>query len=360
MIELYLRICTTSAGLPDSPPWMDHDAYRLWAAWAKTQGVRLSSMTDTDAWEFDPQLRWRLKPNVDIVARNFFLDRKLGPDAYWHITTNRSGFRSPLFDWKKEQGGKRIVLLGDSNTMGWLLDDKDTYPARLQNALNRKSGRHYEVINLGVGGYTSYSTRVLLDQWMDRLEPDLVIVSCGANDPQEMACTDAEFADREKGLLARLRFFTGRLELVSLLRKFFPVHVHLTRRVTPGSYERNLFYMFRKIRRAGADALFLKICCCLGDYDQALAKVAGSGGIRIIDARKLLEAAKSDSRFEPILQQAKGKVLGWYKNMTIEKKSGLLFFFPDRCHLNRFGALIIGEKLADIVSNRLDHGAKSP
>ncbi len=73
-----------------------------------------------------------------------------------------------------------ILAFGDSLTAGFMVDVKDSYPARLQRLLNEK-GYHYKVINAGVSGDTTAGGAARID-WVLQHEPEIVIIELGAND----------------------------------------------------------------------------------------------------------------------------------------------------------------------------------
>ena len=76
-----------------------------------------------------------------------------------------------------------IVALGSSSTEGAMASDSaHTYPALLQNALNRTlSGAHFAVINRGVGGQDAPEELARLDSDAIAVHPQLVIWQVGAN-----------------------------------------------------------------------------------------------------------------------------------------------------------------------------------
>ncbi|HTE05529.1 MAG TPA: SGNH/GDSL hydrolase family protein [Planctomycetota bacterium] len=98
------------------------------------------SLTEQVHCAYDEQLGWR---NMPSVAR---------PDIYGKglsLTTNARGFRA-LEEYAPDPpaGRFRIVCLGDSFTMGYGVDDHDTYPARLQQLCPT-----VQAVNMGLGGY---------------------------------------------------------------------------------------------------------------------------------------------------------------------------------------------------------------
>lgn len=89
---------------------------------------------------YDPELGWVSVPSVDL------------PDLYGpgrSLHTNAQGFRGRR-DTPREVPPGRIRLLcsGDSFTLGWGVDDADTWCAQLERLDDR-----IEAVNLGQGGY---------------------------------------------------------------------------------------------------------------------------------------------------------------------------------------------------------------
>jgi acyl-CoA thioesterase-1 len=75
----------------------------------------------------------------------------------------------------------RIVILGDSLTAGYGLDDvADSFPGQLQKRLD-DAGLRYEVINMGVSGDTSAGGLRRLD-WAVEGDVKVVVVALGGND----------------------------------------------------------------------------------------------------------------------------------------------------------------------------------
>lgn len=88
-------------------------------------------------------------------------------------------------DTQKKQSGKTvtsqtIVALGDSLTAGFGVDLSESYPALLEEAL-QKNGYTYTVVNAGVSGETSSGTLARVE-WILAQNPAVVIVETGAND----------------------------------------------------------------------------------------------------------------------------------------------------------------------------------
>lgn len=74
-----------------------------------------------------------------------------------------------------------VVLLGDSLTEGLGLEESEAFPALIEDRLAAEGMDHVRIINAGVSGSTSASGLSRM-QWYIRSQPDLLVLSLGAND----------------------------------------------------------------------------------------------------------------------------------------------------------------------------------
>jgi len=73
-----------------------------------------------------------------------------------------------------------ILFLGDSLTEGYGLDEEESFPSLVKEIL-AADGINIRVLNAGISGSTSASALSRL-QWYIRSQPDLMVLSLGAND----------------------------------------------------------------------------------------------------------------------------------------------------------------------------------
>ncbi|MFZ8929215.1 MAG: arylesterase [Gammaproteobacteria bacterium] len=73
-----------------------------------------------------------------------------------------------------------ILFLGDSLTEGYGLDEEESFPSLVKEML-AADGINIRVLNAGISGSTSASALSRL-QWYIRSQPDLMVLSLGAND----------------------------------------------------------------------------------------------------------------------------------------------------------------------------------
>ncbi len=101
-------------------------------------------------------------------------------DTNYH---NALGFRGDEITIEKPDDIYRIVSVGASTTYGiGEPRPQNSYPSLLQDYLHANNYTNVEVINAGVGGYTSYESLLNLQMRVLPLEPDLIVIYQGSND----------------------------------------------------------------------------------------------------------------------------------------------------------------------------------
>jgi lysophospholipase L1-like esterase len=203
--------------------------------------ARLFHLFDDSHFVYDPVLIWRPKRNYEIF--------------------NSQGYRGPELAEVKPPRERRIFTVGDSNTLGWAGVDGPNWPAELGERLRRQDPT-IQVMNAGVWGYSSY-------QGLERLrealawQPDLVLVSFGANDAHVVPRGDRTFAaeslfTRQSARWLRwvLHFRLGQLAAAAWDGVAQP-EGEGRHRVELDEYRSNLSEMIRLGREAGAEVVLL-------------------------------------------------------------------------------------------------------
>jgi lysophospholipase L1-like esterase len=93
------------------------------------------------------------------------------------LRTNGQGLVGPAVNATKPADEFRIIVLGDSYTVGGQVPYEQTFPAVLEQRLHAAGYPRVRVINAGVGGYTTFNEAGLLREHLAELQPDLVIVA---------------------------------------------------------------------------------------------------------------------------------------------------------------------------------------
>lgn len=101
-------------------------------------------------------------------------------DSVIHHRKNGLGFRGPSrpVDW---ESALTIIAVGGSTTECFYLSDGSTWPDRMSEALRPVLPRIW-VNNAGLDGHSTFGHRILLQDHIGRLRPDIVLFLVGIND----------------------------------------------------------------------------------------------------------------------------------------------------------------------------------
>lgn len=109
---------------------------------------------------------------------------------------NNFGMRGKDIDFEKDKDKYRIIMLGDSFTMGKGVEDDQTFSALVQKRLDENTNncnkyRNIEVLNAGVDSYAPILSYIQLSRDLVALEPDMVVLNLDVSDlTQEAAYRD--------------------------------------------------------------------------------------------------------------------------------------------------------------------------
>lgn len=117
-------------------------------------------------WVADPEVGFLPMPNQQTWFGKIDLATGSG---LMPIRVNRFGQRGEDYELAKPPGERRVIVLGDSLTMGQGVLDDETYPHRLGELLRERDGqgRTTRVVNAGVNSWTSWNYA----QWVNRRLP---------------------------------------------------------------------------------------------------------------------------------------------------------------------------------------------
>jgi len=163
-------------------------------------GMRL----DLEMWKYARLVK---QANADAskghVHRPNAEARLMGVD----VRTNEYGFRGPAVAMPKPPGVRRVLMLGDSLTMGWGVREADTTSALVAERL-AAAGR-FEVVNAGVGNFNTAMAVDLLESAGLRVDPDIVVLNYYINDAEPTPQPRSNLLTRNSLALA---FVLGRLD----------------------------------------------------------------------------------------------------------------------------------------------------
>jgi lysophospholipase L1-like esterase len=83
----------------------------------------------------------------------------------------------------RAESARRILVLGDSFTFGWLLSDADTHVARLQGLVDAELGAgKFVLLNAATGGWGTADYAFFLEDFGPQIRPDAVLVFVNTDD----------------------------------------------------------------------------------------------------------------------------------------------------------------------------------
>jgi lysophospholipase L1-like esterase len=272
-----LSVILCLAGVELLLHWLDYEYRPLKIEVRNPEKARLQHIFQDEYFVYDPLLIWRPKPGGEIF--------------------NSQGFRGPILATHKSPEEYRIFAVGDSNTLGWSGSTGAHWPGYLDRLIRQHDDRS-NVVNAGVYGYSSYQG---LQRFRECLafDPDLVLISFGANDAHRVRAPDREFARDSTvkwspaGILLRYRL--GQLLLGGWALISSGSSQALLPRVSLAEYRQNLVEIIRLARERGILVVLLTrpYTGSIDDetwwknfaheYNLATADVAAGEGVLLVD-----------------------------------------------------------------------------
>ncbi len=146
---------------------------RFYCVYSRGDSLRgLKTSPQKAASPLDKTLGWRLVPNAPSFQWKFW-----GCGVSERI--NSEGLHDVEHDYQKKENVFRIVILGDSFMDATQLPLEKSFSRMLEKKLNSigESGYKFEVINMGVGGYSTVQEYLYFVKEGVKYEPDLVVLA---------------------------------------------------------------------------------------------------------------------------------------------------------------------------------------
>lgn len=129
----------------------------------------------------DAVVHHRLRPDVRFESTT---------DEYHYVLhVNSLGTRGREVEHPKPRGTYRILMLGDSFTLGKGVDDDETFSALVGERLNRRLssdlGVRFEIVNGGVDSYSPILSYLQLESIAPTVQPDLVVLNLDMSDLEQ-------------------------------------------------------------------------------------------------------------------------------------------------------------------------------
>ena len=140
-----------------------------------------------DGKQFDLEM-WKYALEVKGISSDPLIGHNHRPNRQAFLMgaqfdTNSKGLRDREFSYEKPPGRLRIMMLGDSFTVGWGAKFDETFPKRIER-MYADRGIQAEVINTGVGNYnTIQEVEYYLTEGY-KYNPDIVVLNFTFNDAE--------------------------------------------------------------------------------------------------------------------------------------------------------------------------------
>jgi hypothetical protein len=130
--------------------------------------VRVMNLEPPALWEFNRTIGWSYQPGL----RTWYSS----PEFNSWVEINSRGLHDREHPYGKPAGVYRILLLGDSFTAALEVPFESSFARRLEKRLNEKAPGRFEVINAGVGGFSTVNELLMFREEGAKYRPDLVLL----------------------------------------------------------------------------------------------------------------------------------------------------------------------------------------
>jgi lysophospholipase L1-like esterase len=180
----------------------------------------LTRLVADDGMQFDLEM-WKYARDIKQLAADPLIGHEHAPNRQARLMgvdfrTNSHGLRDREFSFDRVPGKLRIVMLGDSLTVGWGVPLEETFSKRIEQ-MYADVGIDAEVINLGVGNYNTVQEVQAFLAKGHRYQPDVIVLNYFVNDAEPVVP-----ASTPSALMRRCYacvFVAGRGD--ALMRQFF-------------------------------------------------------------------------------------------------------------------------------------------
>ncbi len=289
-------------------------------AWNKADNVVTGA-----AFNYKPHSKyvWALKENLT--------------DEFWN--TNSEGFRDKInFNEKINSCNKFVIaLIGSSGFFGLMTPFEDTIGPQIERKLAEK-GISAITFNFGVPGYSIAQGRVLAEDWISVVKPDLVLLNFGyvENKSCRALMSDSEYLSITSDSMYT-DFFKKQLMKLSTItcKKFdedYPVNsFSKILKVSLKEYVTELMAINEAAKRYSNEPLWM-------------IPTISSNEVKNLVLKNNLLSYRSDLENQDYYRQNNFKYLSHLKSITDPK-----FFLNDGFHLNRDGT----KKQIEMIKNEL-------
>ena len=143
-------------------------------------------------------------------------------DGSWEFRINAQGFRDDNdYNYAKTPGTIRLLVLGDSHTAGFEVDQEATFPEVVERYLELR-GVRAEALNTGISGFGTAEQLAFLENEGVRYQPDVVVLGFFGND-YENAVSSGLFSLEDDRLEVRSKSYAPSTSVLGILNEVPPL-----------------------------------------------------------------------------------------------------------------------------------------
>ena len=311
-------------------------------------------------------IQYRMKANVDTRVVNPWNNIEVEKKISFRLRSNSDGFRGEEIPPRKS-GVTRIVTIGDSSTFGMGAEPEHMFQHILEAKLNEQIAGHYEIINLGISGQNTRHGLGTLRHYALPLEPDLLVISYGANDPRLVPIATDELLAGDDTWVGTVRFAMLKWRSYRLLRRLLftyrnplTVDPEVAAVVAPrvpavsvDEYRENLIEIVQTARQAGVRTLLLSVCTRNKVYVANINNVSKWTNTPIVNAGTLFRESL-DALADGTLHREKVKHYRSIYGRRALRSRRQWYVTSDGCHPNWVGHTLIADEMLPLVRKALD------
>ena len=130
--------------------------------------VRVMNLEPPALWEFNQTVGWSYQPGLHTWYTS--------PEFNSWVEINSRGIHDREHAYAKPAGVYRILLLGDSFTAALEVPFEKSFARLLDKRLDERAPGRFEVINAGVGGFSTVNELLMFREEGAKYRPDLVVL----------------------------------------------------------------------------------------------------------------------------------------------------------------------------------------
>ena len=296
------------------------------------------------------------------------------PEYTVDLRTNSQGMRADQeFSIARLSDTKRIVVLGDSFSMGYGVNIEDSSLQLLQDQLEAKLDCEVEILNFSVSGFGPSEELVVLEAAAMPYNPDLVIQYYTSNDPVDDARSDLFTLD-ENHLRRASDTYLPAVEIREFLFSFSlyrwmagESHLYNLLRDMAGSKAKQILATFRSrgSEEASGSSDPIEIDGPTAQETLTLAilsrikKVARDGGAEFLILS--IPVRQSRSKFKETFPDLSGDLPVVSPIPLFNQEDGeMLYWEKSHGHWTPLGCRLVAQTLADAILDRMLLGPACP